>query len=231
MSEENTATQEFAPTDPEVVAEQEETAKIEAARAELAEEEAADSGLILGKYESTEDLAAAYQNLQREYTRLKDGSSDQGEPETVAESQEQETPEQGADDEQPSAADLERVARLTNTVHEQAGGKEKYERLTSWAKENYSGEQIEAYNAVLNTGDPQLVLSALKGIQYDYMMGNGFEPKLTRGRAPTQDVQGFRSSFEVQQAMNDPRYQQDAAFRKDVERRIAVSPDNLFGVN
>ena len=231
MSEESTATQEFVDNSPEAIADREESAKIEAAQAELAEEEAAASGLILGKYESTEDLAAAYQNLQREYTRLKDGSSDQGEPETVAESQEQETPEQGADDEQPSAADLERVARLTDTVHEQAGGKEKYQRLTSWAKENYSGEQIEAYNAVLNTGDPQLVLSALKGIQYDYMMGNGFEPKLTGGRAPTQDVQGFRSRYEYQAAMNDPRYGKDTAFTKDVERRIYASPDELFGVN
>ena len=231
MSEENTTTQEFAPTDPEVAAAQEEAAKIETARNQLAEEEAAESGLILGKYESTDELASAYQNLQRELQRYKDGSSDQSEPtpEPVAEPEPAAEPEADADSRH--AADAERIATITKSIHEQAGGEEKFQRLTSWAKDNCSQDQINAYNEALETGDQYIILNALKGIQYDYMMNNGFEPKLTRGRAPTQDVQGFRSRYEVQAAMNDPRYQKDAAFRKDVERKIGVSPDNLFGVN
>ena len=116
-------------------------------------------------------------------------------------------------------------------MHEQAGGKEKFERLTAWAKDNCSTDQINAYNEALNTGDQYIILNALKGIQYDYMMSNGFEPKLARGRAPTQDVQAFRSRYEYQAAMNDPRYGKDTAFTKDVERRIYASPDELFGVN
>ena len=231
MAEENTATQQPEAVAPEVIAEQEEAAKIEAARAELAEEEATQSGLILGKYESTDDLAAAYQNLQREYTRLKDGSPDQSEPapESVAEPAAESEPEAEADP--GNTIDPERLATLTQSIHEQAGGKDKFDRLTAWAKVNCSSDQINAYNEALNTGDQYIILNALKGIQYDYMMGNGFEPKLTGGRAPAQDVQGFRSRFEVQQAMDNPRYQQDEAFRKDVERRIAVSPNDLFGVN
>ena len=236
MTEENVATQEFAPTDPEVAAEQEEASKIETARQQIAEEEAAQSGLILGKYESTDDLAAAYQNLQREYTRLKDGSVDQGEPtpEPVAESE----PEGGEPAEQPEAeADTgnalnpEQLATITNSLYEQAGGQQQYASLTAWAKDNCSSDQINAFNEALGTGDQYIILNALKGIQYDYMMGNGFEPKLTGGRAPTQEVQGFRSRYEYQTAMNDPRYDSDPAFRKDVERKVAVSPDNLFGVN
>lgn len=233
MAEENTATQQFEDTSPEVVAEQEESAKIEAARAELAQEEATQSGLILGKYESTDDLAAAYQNLQREYTRLKDGSSDQSEPaaEQVAESEPAAEPEAQADVDQGQRLNAERAATIKKSVHEQAGGEERFQRLTSWAKDNCSQDQINAYNEALETGDQYIILNALKGLQYDYMMNNGFEPKLTGGRAPAQDVQGFRSRYEVQQAMNDPRYGNDEAFRKDVERKIAVTPDNLFGVN
>ena len=233
MTEENTATQEFAPTDPEIAAQQEEAAKIETARAQLAEEEAAESGLILGKYESTEDLAAAYQNLQRELQRVKDGSPDQGEPapEPVAESEPATESEPEADADSGNKINPERLASLTKSIHEQAGGKDKFERLTAWAKDNCSPDQINAYNEALNTGDQYIILNALKGIQYDYMMSNGFEPKLARGRAPTQDVQGFRSKYEYQIAMSDPRYQQDEAYRKDVERKIAVSPDILFGVN
>ena len=236
MAEENVATQQAEPVAPEEIAAQEETAKIEAARVELAEEEAANSGLILGKYESTEELAAAYLNLQREYTRQKDGSADQGEPapEPVAESEPEtgepvEQPETGADS--GNALNPEQLATITNSLHEQAGGQQQYASLTAWAKENCSQDQINAFNEALFTGDQYIILNALKGIQYDYMMGNGFEPKLTGGRAPTQEVQGFRSRYEYQTAMNDPRYDSDPAFRKDVERKIAVSPDNLFGVN
>jgi len=236
MAEENVATQQAEPVAPEEVAAQEEAAKIEAARVELAEEEAANNGLILGKYESTDDLAAAYQNLQREYTRLKDGSVDQSEPtpEPVAES-EPETGEPATESETEAergdALNPEQLASITNSLYEQAGGQQQYASLTAWAKSNCSQDQINAFNEALGTGDQYIILNALKGIQYDYMMGNGFEPKLTGGRAPTQEVQGYRSRYEVQQAMNDSRYQNDEAFRRDVERRISVTPNELFGVN
>ena len=236
MAEENVATQQIEATAPEEIAAQEEAAKVETARQQIAEEQATESGLILGKYESVEDLAAAYQSLQREYTRQKDGSADQGEPtpEPVAESE----PEGGEPAEQPeaetdtgNALNPEQLAAITNSLHEQAGGQQQYASLTAWAKDNCSQDQINAFNEALGTGDQHIIMNALKGIQYDYMMNNGFEPKLTRGRAPTQDVPGFRSRYEYQTAMNDPRYNSDPAFRKDVERRVAVSPGELFGVN
>ena len=66
----------------------------------------------------------------------------------------------------------------------------------------------------------------VKGIQYDYMMATGYEPKLTGGRAPTNDVRGFASEAQVIAAMQDPRYGTDPAYIKEVEQRIAVS--NVF---
>ena len=49
-----------------------EDAKIEQAKADLVDESGAGEGeLILGKYGSTEELANAYQSLQREYSKLK----------------------------------------------------------------------------------------------------------------------------------------------------------------
>ena len=229
MTEENTATQEFVDNSPEAVADREEAAKIEAAQAELDAEQAEADGLILGKYESTEDLAAAYQNLQRELQRVKDGSADQGQstPEPVAEPEAE--PEASADS--GDALNPEQLATITNSLYEQAGGEQQYATLTAWAKDNCSADQINAFNEALGTGDQYIILNALKGIQYDYVMGNGFEPKLTGGRAPAKDVQGYRSRYEYQSAMNDPRYGKDTAYTKDVERRIFASPDELFGVN
>ena len=140
MTEENTATQEFVDNSPEAIADREESAKIEAAQAELDAEQAEADGLILGKYESTEDLAAAYQNLQRELQRVKDGSADQGQstPEPVAEPEAE--PEASADS--GDALNPEQLAAITNSLYEQAGGEQQYATLTAWAKDNCSEHKL-----------------------------------------------------------------------------------------
>ena len=86
--------------------------------------------------------------------------------------------------------------------------------------------RINAFNQSLDTGDADAILAQVKGIQYDYMMATGYEPKLTGGRAPTNDVRGFESEAQVIAAMQDPRYGNDPAYIKEVEQRIAVS--NVF---
>ena len=58
-------------------AEAAESAKIEAARAELdAEAQAAEPDKILGRFDSVDDLASAYQELQRAYNK-RDDSDDE----------------------------------------------------------------------------------------------------------------------------------------------------------
>ena len=88
---------------------------------------------------------------------------------------------------------------------------------------------MTAFNNALNSGDEGAILNQLKGLQYDFMMTNGYEPKLSGGRAPSSEVKGFTSEAQVVEAMNDPRYSgtnPDPAYIREVERRIAVS--NVF---
>ena len=211
----------------EVAADTAEAAKVDAARAELVEEQQQSEGLILGKYQSTEDLATAYQNLQREYSALKNGAVDpspsQPAAETTAAEPEVTEPDQGGLD--PAA-----VAAIQQSMFDQVGGQAEYQRLASWAGQNLDPSRTDAYNAALATGDQGQILNALKGLQYDYMMSNGYEPKLTGGRAPTMQVQGFKSRYEIQQAMSDPRYANDSEFRADVERRVGATDNALFGM-
>lgn len=122
------------------------------------------------------------------------------------------------------------VAALQQSIYDQAGGQAEYQRLASWAGQNLDPSRTDAYNAALATGDQGQILNALKGLQYDYMMRNGYEPKLTGGRAPTMQVQGFKSRYEIQQAMSDPRYANDSEFRADVERRVGATDNALFGM-
>ena len=212
----------------EVAADQAEAAKVDAARAELVEEQQQAEGLILGKYQTTEDLASAYQNLQREYSALKNGSSDQVPSEPAAESAEPvDAPAHEADQ---GGLDPAAVAALQQSIYDQAGGQAEYQRLASWAGQNLDPSRTDAYNAALATGDQGQILNALKGLQYDYMMRNGYEPKLTGGRAPTMQVQGFKSRYEIQQAMSDPRYANDSEYRGEVERRVGATDNALFGM-
>jgi hypothetical protein len=205
-----------------------EQARIDAARAELYDEatggqppEQQEEGedLILGKYKSQDDLVEAYKNLQRENERLR-GDEEEG-PEDSVESDD----DDDDDDDEPSIS-AEDAARIRANVFKQAGSEEKLQSLLGWASQNLDQSRITAFNETLNTGDETAILSQVKGIQYDYMMATGYEPKLTGGRAPTNDVRGFASEAQVIAAMQDPRYGSDPAYVKEVEQRIAVS--NVF---
>ena len=202
----------------------EEQAKIDAARAELYDEatggqqpEAEESeDLILGKYKSQEDLVDAYKNLQRENERLRNGDVDE--------------PEEAGVEDQPTQEDegitAEEAQQIRESIFKQAGSQEKFQVLMGWASQNLDEARINAFNQSLDTGDADAILAQVKGIQYDYMMATGYEPKLTGGRAPTNDVRGFASEAQVIAAMQDPRYGNDPAYIKEVEQRIAVS--NVF---
>jgi len=214
----------------------EEAARIDAARAELVDEATGSSGtegLILGKYQSTEDLALAYQNLQREYTRLKNGQgAEQSEQVDPAPEQPAAEPVAAAETEvspDPGTVDPAKAASIQQSVFDQVGGEAEYQRLATWAAQNLPAERTNAYNQALAAGDEGAIMNALKGLQYDFMMKNGYEPRLTGGRAPSNEIRGFESEAQVVAAMKDPRYSgdnPDPAYIKEVERRIAVS--NVF---
>ena len=224
---------------PEQIAEADaEAAKVQAAKAELYDEQSAEpqtslstDDLILGKYKSTDELASAYQNLQREYTRLKGGELQVGEPDPVppVEAQADEPTDEAPVDSRPELSE-ESIATLTRTIHEHAGGQAEYQRSLQWASNSLDSERINAYNEAIEQGNLPTIINSLKGMQYDYMMKNGYEPRLTAGRAPAQEVKGFSSRYQVEQAINDPRYQGDPGYRRDVEQRIAATPNELFGL-
>lgn len=209
----------------------EESAKVEAARAELYDEQTGsqDQGLILGKYQSVDDLAQAYQNLQREYSRVKNGQPPSDPPAQQQEADQYDDGDGTEDGSDQGGIDPATAAAIHASVLEQAGGEAEYQRLSTWAVNNLPPERTEAYNAALASGDQAAIINSLKGLQYDYMMQNGYEPKLTGGRAPANEVRGYSSRYQVTEAMADPRYEKDSGYRQEVERRIAASPDSIFG--
>ncbi len=201
----------------------EEQAKIDQARSDLYDEAAGnqpaapEDNLILGKYQSQADLVDAYKNLQRENERLRTGEVEQPEIDS---------PDREEEQEQDNQLTAEDAGRIRDNVFGQVGGQDRYQALMGWAANNIDEARTQAFNDALQSGNEGAILSQLKGIQYDHMMATGYEPKLTGGRAPTNEVQGYSSEAQVIRAMQDPRYQDDPAYIKEVEQRIAVS--NVF---
>ena len=60
----------------------EETAKVDAARSELIDEATSEEGegLIMGKYNSVDDVVTAFKSLQSEYSKLKGGQEQAAPP-------------------------------------------------------------------------------------------------------------------------------------------------------
>lgn len=109
-------------------------------------------------------------------------------------------------------------------VFDTAGGQEEYAKMVDWAKTNLSTEERKAYNDTLESGDMNKILLAVRGLRASYEDANGRTPNLVNttsngsaGSAP------FQSQAQLIQAMSDPRYRTDPAYRAEVEKRLAVS--------
>lgn len=108
---------------------------------------------------------------------------------------------------------------------EAAGGDEAYAAMTAWAKDALPREQVEAYNRQVTSGDRHATLFAIEGLRAKYEAAVGRDPQLRRGNnvSVPGGTRPFRSSAEMTQAMSDPRYQIDEAYREEVRQRLAVS--------
>ena len=117
-------------------------------------------------------------------------------------------------------------AQIGNDVKNTVGGEENYNGMVEWAKNNYSAEQITAYDNAVNSGNIELAKMAAKGLQSDYHNTEGVEGKVYGGKqaAPEGGLGDvFRSNAEVTTAMKDPRYDSDHAFRQDVRDKLERS--------
>lgn len=111
-----------------------------------------------------------------------------------------------------------------NSVFSAVGGESQYSELTEWAADNFSKQEIDAFNKAVNSGDLNMTMMAVKGLQARYKAEVGFEPtRQVRGETARAGSHAYRSIAEMEKDMSDPRYKSDPAFRKDVERKLANS--------
>ena len=109
-----------------------------------------------------------------------------------------------------------------NSVYNSAGGEAEYNRLTAWAADNVPESKLEAFNDIIDRGNATAIQIAVAGLRSEYEAQEGYEGRMLQGRA-ARAVNGFRSQAEVVQAMSDPRYDSDPAYRQDVYDKLERS--------
>ena len=83
---------------------------------------------------------------------------------------------------------------------------------------------MEAFNEVVETGSVAAIKLAVSGLQTEYNNANGVEGKMVTGKtAPPQPTDVYRSQAELVAAMNDPKYDNDPAYRQDVIEKLERS--------
>lgn len=113
--------------------------------------------------------------------------------------------------------------QYTQTVYNEVGGQEAYQAMTEWASNNLTPEEIDVYDKAVNSGDTNITMSAVKGLQARYQLENGTQPNLMQGKTTGTGVQAYESLDQMKREMQDPRYSSDPAFRESVQRKLAVS--------
>ena len=70
-------------------------------------------------------------------------------------------------------------------------------------------------------GDLETVKLTVAGLHARYANAVGNEPNLISGKAASYSSDKFESTAQLEEAMNDPRYKKDPAFRAKVEDRLS----------
>ena len=108
------------------------------------------------------------------------------------------------------------------------GGEENYRNMLEWAGTNLNQQEIDMFDAVMQRGDALGAFFAIRSLAYRYNDAAGYEGKMLTGNAPKTSGSQFRSQQEVVQAMSDPRYENDPAYRKDIMDKLTRSPNVKF---
>ena len=110
-----------------------------------------------------------------------------------------------------------------NSVQNAAGGEANYNRVIEWAASNLPDAQINAFDSVVDSGNPAAIGIAFQGLQRQYDESNGYEGRMLQGKPASSGGDVFRSQAELVAAMGDPRYDNDPAYRADVIRKLDQS--------
>jgi hypothetical protein len=217
------------------------------------EEKPATEALIAGKFKSQDDLVKAYEELSKKLGSRETPAPKLTDPitpkpvENAGQAELDLTPFQNEYDQNGKLSEetyqklqkeyrvgrnlideviASRVAKVQSfqkEVFDSVGGQETFGQMLDWAKGNLAPSEQAAYDKAMASGDPGVIKLAVHAVHSKFNAAFGSDPNLVGGRAGAAGIKPFRSLAELTQAMGDPRYEHDDAFRADVEKRVAIS--------
>jgi hypothetical protein len=180
--------------------------------------EGGEQPLLAGKFKDPQALEQAYVELQKKLGEPRDEvQSTEDESESTAPEQEEETSSD-------SEADVETLSEAqAQELMDMVGGDKAYKSMLDWASDNFSKEEVEMYDGVMESGNPNAIFFAVQALQARYNDAVGSDGQLLTGRGAQNTDDSFKSQAELVAAMSDPRYDRDPAYRADLMRRLENS--------
>jgi len=178
----------------------------------VAESLGGEQPLLAGKFKDQQSLEKAYLELQSKLGEPRNEvqtTEDEGEP---AEQEPEEEVTEEPDSDQLTEAQA-------NQLFEMVGGEKAYKSMIQWAGQNLSQEEIQMYDNVMASGNPSSIYFAVQALANKYGEATGSDGQLLTGKGTANQTQGFRSQQELVQAMSDPRYDRDPAYRQEVMQK------------
>jgi hypothetical protein len=117
-----------------------------------------------------------------------------------------------------------RAALYESEVKAVAGGEDSFSEMVEWAKANLTQTEISAYNAAVDSGDPNIAKLAVAGMYQKFSAVRPAEPNLFKGATSasgSSDV--YESVAQMQKDMASPEYKSDPAFRARVAQKLSRS--------
>jgi hypothetical protein len=112
-------------------------------------------------------------------------------------------------------------------IHGLVGGSENYNNMMSWAQQNVSEQEVSMYDAVMEMGNPQAAYFAVQALALKYQDQSGRDGQMITGKAPKSTADVFNSQAELIRAMEDDRYNDDPAYRQEVQAKLERSNVNF----
>ena len=107
------------------------------------------------------------------------------------------------------------------------GGEENYNQMLGWAQQAMPSQEIELFDAVMDQGNPLAAYFAVQSMALRYQDSVGREGQMVTGKAPKAKGDVFNSQQEMVQAMEDPRYNDDPAYRDAIMQKLERSNINF----
>ena len=175
-----------------------------------------DQPLLAGKFKDSSSLEQAYLELQRKLGEPKEDVRDE---EGVEETEAPEEVEETSDEEEGESLTEAQAQELFKMV----GGEKAYKSMITWAGQNLSQEEISMYDSVMGKGDPNAIFFAVQALNAKYSDATGSEGQMLSGKSSREENAGYQSQAQLVEAMSDPRYDRDPAYRRSVLDKLANS--------